>query len=131
MSNSNYKKIMNESVVSIGKVYSNPFANSFKSPEQIEEDLDTPAKYSNPEAKLHLDADVKKMSKFLGKASQQCIKIMMDGVKGGKYDALDIQRGIEFGPWNRTHEGERPFMKMLWRKVRDGFRRYSKNKKLR
>jgi hypothetical protein len=93
--------------------------------------LNTPPKYSNPEAKIHLDTDIKKMSKHLGKASQQCIKIMMDGVKGGRYDALDIQRGIEFGPWNRTHEGERPFMKMLWRKVRDGFRRYSKNKKLR
>ena len=93
--------------------------------------LNTPAKYSNPEAKIHLDADVKKMSKHLGKASQQCIKIMMDGVKSGRYDALDIQRSIQYGPWNRTHEGERPFMKMLWRKVRDGFRRYSKNKKLR
>jgi len=33
------------------------------------------------------------MSKVLGKASQEVIKIMMDGVKGGKYDALDIQRG--------------------------------------
>ena len=126
-----YKKLMSEAVVSTGKVYSNPFANSFKSPKQIEEDLDTPAKYSNPEAKLHLDSDVKKMSKHLGKASQQCIKIMMDGVKSGRYDALDIQRGIEFGPFNRTHEGERPFMKMLWRKVRNGFRRYSKVGKLR
>ena len=53
-----YKKLMSEAVVSMGRVYSNPFANSFKSPKQIEEDLDTPAKYSNPEAKLHLDADV-------------------------------------------------------------------------
>jgi len=95
------------------------------------EDLDTPSKYSNPEAKLHIDADIKKMSKHLGKASQQVIKIMMDGVKGGRYDALDIQRGIEFGPMNRTHEGERPFMKMLWRKVRNGFRRYMPKGKLR
>ena len=74
-SNSNYKRIMTEAVVSVGKVYSNPFANSFKSPDQIKEDLDTPAKYSSNEAKLHLDADIKKMSKFLGKASQECIKI--------------------------------------------------------
>jgi len=125
------KKLIENATVSMGLVHSNPFASSFKSPEQIEEDLDTPAKYSNPEAKLHLDADVKKMSQHLGKASQQCIKIMMDGVKGGRYDALDIQRGIEFGPWNRTHEGERPFMKMLWRKVRSGFRRYSPKGKLR
>jgi hypothetical protein len=56
---------------------------------------------------------------------------MMDGVKGGKYDALDIIRGIETGAWNRTHEGERPFMKMLWRKVRNGFRRYMPKGKLR
>ena len=35
-----YKKLMSEAVVSTGKVYSNPFANSFKSPKQIEEDLD-------------------------------------------------------------------------------------------
>jgi len=125
------KKLLNETSVAMGQVHSNPYASSFKSPEQIEEDLDTPAKYSSNEAKLHLDADVKKMSNHLGKASQQCIKIMMDGVKGGRYDALDIQRGIEFGPFNRTHEGERPFMKMLWRKVREGFRRYSPNKKLR
>ena len=115
----------------IGRVYSNPFATSFKSPQQIEEDMDTPPKYSDSEAKLHIDADIKKMSKVLGKASQQVIKIMMDGVKSGRYDALDIQRGIKVGPFNRTHEGERPFMRMLWRKVRDGFRRYSPKGKLR
>ncbi len=86
--------------------------------------------FSSPEAQQILNQDITKMSKILGKASQQVIKIMMDGVKGGKYDAMDIPRGIEVGPLNRTHEGERPFMKMLWRKVRDGFRRYSPNKKL-
>jgi hypothetical protein len=96
------------------------------------EDMDyVPAKFSNPEAKSNMDADVKKMSSVLGKASQQVIKIMMDGVKSGKYDALDIIRGIETGNLNRTHEGERPFMKMLWRKVRNGFRRYMPKGKLR
>ena len=90
-----------------------------------------PPKYSSPEVKNMIDNDIKKMSKILGKASQQVIRVMMDGVKGGKYDAMDITRGIETGQLNRTHEGERPFMKMLWRKVRDGFRRYSKDKKLR
>ena len=92
---------------------------------------EAPAAYSSPEAKQHLDRDIGEMSKHLGKASQQVIKIMMNGVKGGRYDAMDIPRGIETGPLNRTHEGERPFMKMLWRKVRDGFRRYSKGGKLR
>ena len=98
----------------------------------ISEDFDVkPADWSSQEARLHMDADVKKMSKILGKASQQVIKVMMDGVKGGKYDAMDIVRGIETGNLNRTHEGERPFMKMLWRKVRSGFRRYIPKGKLR
>ena len=44
---------------------------------------------------------------------------------------MDIVRGIDTGPLNRTHDGERPFMKMLWRKVRDGFRRYIPKGKLR
>ena len=125
-------RMLEEASVSMGQVRSNPYASSFKSPEQIAEDMDyVPAKFSNPEAKLHMDNDVKQMSKILGKASQQVIKIMMDGVKGGKYDALDIIRGIETGPLNRTHNGERPFMKMLWRKVRKGFRRYMPKGKLR
>ena len=98
----------------------------------IGEDFDArPAEWSSSEAKQQMNNDVVKMSKILGKASQEVIKVMMDGVKGGKYDAMDIIRGIDTGEWNRTHDGERNFMKMLWRKVRDGFRRYSKNKKLR
>ena len=126
------KEILEEATVSMGQVHSNPYASSFKSPRQIEEDMDyVPAKFSNPEAKINMDNDVKQMSKILGKASQQVIKIMMDGVKGGKYDALDIIRGIETGPLNRTHNGERPFMKMLWGKVRKGFRRYIPKGKLR
>ena len=90
-----------------------------------------PAGWSSSEAKQQMNNDVSKMSKILGKASQQVIKIMMDGVKGGKYDALDIIRGIDTGDWNRTHDGERNFMKMLWTKVRDGFRRYMPKGKLR
>ena len=98
----------------------------------ISEDFDArPADWSSPEAKQQMNNDVVKMSKILGKASQQVIKVMMNGVKGGKYDAMDIIRGIDTGEWNRTHNGERHFMKMLWRKVRDGFRRYSKDRELR
>ena len=98
----------------------------------ISEDFDASlSNWSSPEARKHMDIDVVKMSKILGKASQQVIKVMMDGVKGGKYDAMDIPRGIETGNLNRTHEGERPFMKMLWRKVRSGFRRYMPKGKLR
>ena len=122
------KQLLDETTISMGQVHSNPYATSFKSPEQIEE---APMAYSSPEAQQILNQDIKKMSGILGKASQQIIKIMMDGVKGGRYDAMDIVRGIDTGPLNRTHDGERPFMKMLWRKVRNGFRRYSKRGKLR
>ena len=122
------KKLLKETSISMGQVHSNPYAHSFKTSEQIEE---APMAYSSPEAQQILNQDIKKMSGILGKASQQIIKIMMNGVKGGRYDAMDIVRGIDTGPLNRTHEGERPFMKMLWRKIRDGFRRYSKGGKLR
>ena len=92
---------------------------------------DSPPPFSSPEAKQHVDKDLVIMSKYLGKASQQVIKIMMDGVKGGKYDAMDLARGIQTGPVKRTHYGEADFIKQLWIKVRDGFRRYSKRGKLR
>lgn len=89
------------------------------------------AAWSNPEAKQQVDDDLKKMSKLLGKASHDVIKIMMNGVRGGKYDPLDLSRGIKIGNVKVTHEGERDFIRMLWLKVRDGFRRYSKRGKLR
>jgi hypothetical protein len=56
---------------------------------------------------------------------------MMDGVKGKRYDAFDIQRAIMGGNVRDTHTGERDFLRVLWNKVRDGFRRYSKRGKLR
>jgi hypothetical protein len=97
----------------------------------LTEDFDArPANWSSQEARLHMDADVKKMSKILGKASQEVIKVMMNGVKGGKYTAMDISRGFKEGPISRTHFGELGFLQQLWNKVRDGFRRYSKDKKL-
>ena len=86
--------------------------------------------FSSSEAKQHINQDIKKMSKFLGKASQQSIKLMMNGVKGGKYTAMDISRGLKEGPVSRTHFGELGFLQQLWNKVRDGFRRYSKDRKL-
>ena len=90
----------------------------------------TMAPFSSKEARQHINQDIKKMSKHLGKASQQVIRIMMDGVKGGKYTAMDIARGIKEGPARRTHFGELGFIQQLWNKVRDGFRMYSKNRKL-
>ena len=87
--------------------------------------------YSSPEAQQMVEKDIQKMSKILGKASQKSIKTMMDGVKGKKYDAFDIQRAIMSGNVRDTHTGERDFLRVLWNKVRDGFRRYSKRGKLR
>ena len=87
--------------------------------------------FSSPEAKQMVEKDIHKMSKILGKASQQSIKTMMDGVKSKKYDAMDIQRAIMSGNVRDTHTGERDFLRVLWNKVRDGFRRYSKRGKLR
>ena len=87
--------------------------------------------FSSPEAQHMVEKDIQKMSKILGKASQQSIKTMMDGVKGKRYDAFDIQRAIMSGNIRDTHTGERDFLRVLWHKVRDGFRKYSKRGKLR
>ena len=90
----------------------------------------SPKDYSSPEARQFVDKDLNIMSKYLGKASQKVIKIMMDGVKGGKYTAMDISRGIQEGPTRRTHFGEMTFIQSLWNKMREKFRRYSKDGKL-
>ena len=87
--------------------------------------------YSSREAQIHVDKDLNMMSKHLGKASQQVIKIMMGGVKSGKYDAMDLVRGIKSGNIRVTHFGERDFIQQLWNKVREKFRKYSKRGKLR
>ena len=88
------------------------------------------APFSSQEARSHINSDIKDMSKHLGRASQQVIKIMMDGVRKGKYTAMDISRGIKEGPTRRTHFGEMTFIQSLWTKMRDKFRRYSKDGKL-
>jgi len=87
--------------------------------------------FSSTEARQLVEKDVVVMSKILGKASQQSIKTMMNGVKSGKYDAFDLQRAIMTGPVKDTGTGQRDMMRALWNRVRDGFRRYSKRGKLR
>jgi hypothetical protein len=88
------------------------------------------APFSSQEARHHINSDIRDMSKLLGKTSQQVIKIMMDGVKRGKYTAMDISRGIKEGPAKRTHFGEMTFIQSLWNKMREKFRKYSKDGKL-
>ena len=59
------------------------------------------------------------------------IAIMKKKKKSHKYDAMDLQRGIQQGDIRRTHHGEMNFIQQLWGKVRSGFRRYSPTGKLR
>ena len=81
--------------------------------------------FSSPEAQQFVDKDLNVMSQILGKASQKVIKTMMNGVKSHKYEALDLVRGLNQGNVKRTHYGEEDFIKQLWHKVRNKFRRYS------
>ena len=92
---------------------------------ELDEFSVTPKAYSSPEARQQVDRDLNVMSQHLGKASHKVIKTMMDGVKGGRYDAMDLIHGINQGDIRRTHFGEEDFIKQLWHKVRDKFRRYS------
>ena len=136
---STYKKLMTESnFVKVPRTDSDVIANNsdaydFFTSKRVfgEEKIDEVLPYSSKETQIHVDRDLNVMSKHLGKASQQVIKTMMKGVKSGKYDAMDLARGIQTGPVKRTHYGEEAFIQMLWNKVRDGFRRYSKRGKLR
>ena len=92
---------------------------------ELDEFYASPKDYSSPEARQHVDRDLNVMSKYLGKASQKVIKTMMDGVKGGRYNEMDLIHGINQGDIRRTHFGEEDFIKQLWHKVRDKFRKYS------
>ena len=136
-----YKKIITESSfakasrTSTDVISNNSDAFDFFTTKRVfgEAPISSPSQmpFSSPEAKQMVEKDIHKMSKILGKASQQSIKTMMDGVKSKKYDAMDIQRAIMSGNVRDTHTGERDFLRVLWNKVREGFRRYSKRGKLR
>ena len=79
--------------------------------------MGTQLKYSTPEAKTFVEKDVRQMGKLLNKASQQSIKVMLSGVKSGKYDAMDLIRGIKEGPAVDTSVGVRSMLQVLWAKV--------------
>jgi hypothetical protein len=144
--NSNYKKLMTENIFvqapksTTSVISNNVDAFDFFTSKRVfgekkidEAPITSPSQkpFSSQEAQHMVEKDIQKMSKILGKASQQSIKTMMDGVKGKRYDAFDIQRAIMSGNIRDTHTGERDFLRVLWHKVRDGFRRYSKRGKLR
>ena len=87
--------------------------------------------YSSPEAKQFVEKDIKQMGKIFNKASAQTIKVMMDGVKNNKYDAMDLIRGIKTGPAGDTSVGVRDMIGVLWTKVDKRFRSYLRGKKRR
>ena len=62
---------------------------------------------------------------------QQSIKMMMDGVKGNRYDAMDLIRGIMEGKAGDTSLGVREMLRVLWNKVEKRFRSYLGGKKRR
>ena len=79
-------------------------------------------KYSSPEAQKLVEKDIQVMGKLFNKASQQSIKVMMNGVKGKKYDAMDLIRGIMQGKAGDTSMGVRDMIRVLWNKVDKRFR---------
>ena len=87
--------------------------------------------YSTPESKKFIEKDIKTMGKIFNKASQQAIKIMMDGVKGERYDAMDIIQSIKSGPAGDTSMGIRDMLIVLWSKVDKRFRSYLGGKRRR
>ena len=85
--------------------------------------------FSSKEAQQQVESDVKVMGKIFNKASQKSIKIMLDGVKGGRYDAMDLIRGIKSGPVRDTSVGVREMLSVLWNKIDNRFRKYLGGKK--
>ena len=87
--------------------------------------------YSTPEAKKMVEKDIQVMGKIFNKASQQSIKMMLSGVKGGKYDAMDLIQGIKGGKAGDTSMGVADMLRVLWNKVDKRFRSYLRGKKRR
>ena len=75
--------------------------------------------------------DVKEMGQIFNKSSQRAIAIMLSGVKDGKYDAMDLIRGIKQGNVRDTSKGVREMLQVLWSKVEKRFRKYLRGKKRR
>ena len=87
--------------------------------------------YSSPKAQAAIHKDLKVFSDLLGKVSQRLIKGMIDGVKGGNYDAMDIQVALQQYGVSSAHGYEVDFISSLWLKMRDKFRKYIPGGKLR
>ena len=87
--------------------------------------------YSSGEAEKLVQQDVREMGQIFNKSSQRAIAIMLSGVKGGKYDAMDLIRGIKQGNIRDTSKGVREMLQVLWGKVEKRFRKYLGGRKSR
>ena len=87
--------------------------------------------FSNPEAQKLVEKDIQEMGKIFNKSSQRAIAMMLSGVKNGKYDAMDLIRGIKQGNVRDTSMGVRDMLQVLWNKVEKRFRKYLGGKKRR
>ena len=85
--------------------------------------------FSNPESQKFVEKDIQEMGKIFNKSSQRAIAIMLSGVKNGKYDAMDLIRGIKQGNVRDTSKGVREMLQVLWNKVENRFRKYLGGKK--
>jgi len=87
--------------------------------------------FSSPEAHDILLKEASRWTSYLRKASHKIIKEMVNGVKTGKYDPMDIARTVNIKYLSVGHGYEFDFIKELWLKVRDKFRKYISKGKLR
>ena len=87
--------------------------------------------YSSQEAGQSAQNAIKQYADVLGKASQQIIRGMIDSVKSGQFEPLDIQAALKKNRPSKAHGYEAQFISDLWLKTRDKFRKYMPKGKLR
>ena len=87
--------------------------------------------YSSQEAGQSAQNAIKQYADVLGKASQQIIRGMIDSVKSGQFEPLDIQAALKKNRPSKAHGYEAQFISDLWLKTRDKFRKYIPKGKLR
>ena len=88
-------------------------------------------RFSSTDAMKNIQHDIQLWSKQLGKVSHQVVKGMMNGVKQGQYDPLDISSALQSERSKMTQPFQADFIKSLWLIVRDKFRKYIPGGKLR
>ncbi len=88
----------------------------------LEEMMASP--YTSVDAAKAADKAVKTLADSLGKTSQKLIKGMLDDVRAQKYSPLDLMKSLSQGTAKRAHGYETDYLKGLWKRAEDRFRRY-------